>query len=166
MLGEGEAPISKPPPNTTNIITSSLPRRNSDTVYCPVRSQPGDMLDNFTMYLSIYIPTFLGPVFSFCIFIISLPFSNICSEKLEDCSFLLNPGLVIIHLGSYYTHLLLSESLHLDEFNFLVVKYCAGFSHIVLVPFLVICTRSDIRLGARKTFNSSILCSQKKSDPG
>jgi len=166
MLGEGEPHVSKPPLNTTNSTIPSIPRRNSDMVYCPVRSQPGDMLDNITMYLSIYIPTILGPVVSFGIFIISLPFSNICSEKLESCSFLLIPGLIIIHLGTYFTHLLLSETLHLDEFHFLIVKYCAGFSHIMLVPFLVISTRKDIRMGVRKTFNSSVLCSQKKMDPG
>ena len=164
MIGESEPHISER--NETN-SSSSRPGRNSDMVYCPVRSKPGDNLDNLTMYLSIYIPTFLGPVTSLVIFIVSFPFSGMCSDKGSSCcSFLLIPGLVIIHLTTYYTHLLLSEKLHLEEFNFLVVKYCVGFSHIMLVPSLVIVTRPDIRLGVRKTFNSSVLCSQKKVDPG
>ena len=165
MFGEGEPHISKPPPNTTD--SSGLPPgRNSDMVYCPVRSQPDDTLDNITMYLSIYIPTFLGPVISIFIFIISLPFSRVCSERgVSCCSFFLLPSLVIVHLATYYTHLLLSERLHLEEFNFLVVKYGIGFSHILIVPFLVITTRPDIRLGVRKTFKSSVLCAQEKGGP-
>ena len=165
MFGEPAPHISKPPPNVTD-GTASQPERNSDMVYCPVRSQPGDTLDNITMYLSIYISTFLGPVFSFFIFIISLPFSRVYSEPgFSFCSSLLIPSLVIVHLATYYTHLLLSERLHLEEFNFLVVKYGIGFSHILIVPFLVITTRPDIRLGVRKTFKSSVLCAQEKGGP-
>ena len=165
MFGEGEPHISKPLPNSTESSVAH-PGRNSDLVYCPVRSQPGDTLDNITMYLSVYIPTFLGPVVSIFIFIISIPFSRSCSERgISCCSCLLLPSLVIIHLSTYYTHLLLSERLHLEEFNFIVVKYGIGFSFIIIVPFLVIATRPDIRLGVRKTFKSSVLCAQKKVDP-
>ena len=162
MFGESEPHISKSPPNVTDSADTHL-ERNSDMVYCPVRSQPGDTLDNITMYLSIYIPTFFGPVISFSIFIISLPFSRVCSEPGSSfCSSLLIPSLVIVHLVTYYTHLLLSERLHLEEFNFHVVKYGIGFSHILIVPFLVITTRPDIRLGVRKTFKSSVLCAHEK----
>ena len=165
MFGEPAPHISKPPPNITD-STDSQPERNSDMVYCPVRSQPGDTLDNITMYLSIYIPTFLGPVISLFIFIISLPFSCVCSEPgFSFYSSLLIPSLVIVHLATQNTHLLLSERLHLEEFNFLVVKYGIGFSHILIVPFLVITTRPDIRLGVRKTFKSAVLCAQEKGGP-
>ena len=160
MIGEGEPHISEFLESRTN-SNISLPGRNSDMVYCPVRSKPGDSLDNLTVYLSIYIPTFLGPVITLFIFIISLPFSKHCPDTgLSCCSLLLIPSLVIVHLATYSTHLLLSENLHLQEFNFLVVKYCVGFSHILTVPFLVIVTRPNIRLGVRSTFKSSVLCVQ------
>jgi hypothetical protein len=165
MFGEAEPHISKATTNVTESFSLQT-RGNSDLVFCPVRSQPGDTLDNITMYLSIYIPTFLGPVISIFIFIISLPFSHICSDnKVSCCSCFLLPSLVIVHLATYYTHLLLSDRLHLEEFHFIVVKYGVGFSFIIIVPFLVIASRPDIRLGVRKTFKSSVLCAQKKVYP-
>ena len=133
--------------------------RNSDLVFCPVRSQPGDALNNTTMFLSVYFPTFLGPVLTFLIFLITLPCTTRYSRgEMSCCSLLFLPILVIIYLFSYYTHIKLGEGLNLEKFNFILVKYCAGFAFIIIIPIFIILTVPEIRLGVRKTFKSSVLC--------
>ena len=80
MFGEGE------PHQSINFTATTFPSNKSihvksDMVFCPVRSQPGDALDNITMFLSVYIPTFLGPVITFLIFLITFPCTNIISRE-------------------------------------------------------------------------------------
>ena len=133
--------------------------RNSDLVFCPVRSQPGDALNNTTMFLSVYFPTFLGPVLTFIIFLVTFPCTTRYSRgEMSCCSLLFLPILVIIYLFSYYTHIKLGEGLNLEKFNFILVKYCAGFAFIIIIPIFIILTVPEIRLGVRKTFKSSVLC--------
>ena len=150
MFGEGE------PHQSINFTATTFPSNKSihvktDMVFCPVRSQPGDALDNITMFLSVYIPTFLGPVITFLIFLVTFPCTNrISREEMSFCSFLLLPLLVIIHLSSYYIHLQLAEKLDLEELNFILVKYSAGFVYVIIVPILIIILNKELRSGVRK----------------
>ena len=168
MLGDVDGPsssatVTKPTYlNATEKDESAATGRNSDVVFCPIRPLPDDTLENITLYLSVYIPTVVGPLFSTVVLLFSLPFLRGCDRCMRNfCSKVLLPGLVLLHLGAYCTHLILVEKLPLEEFYFLVVKYCGGFAHIILVPLLVIATQKDIRNGVRKTFKSTVICKMK-----
>ena len=130
---------------------------NTDLTFCPVRSRPDNLLDQITLYLSVYIPTVLGPVTTFIIGVVCLPFSSGCrSRGLSPCSLLLLPGLVTIHISNYYINLVLADT-HENEFHYILVKYGLGFSFIILSPLLIIATQEEIRDGVKKTFKSSVL---------
>ena len=130
-----------------------------------LRSPPGDLFEKITVYLSIYIPTILGPVLTVILCIISLPFS--CKPSISSsascCSFLIIPILVLLHLSNYYINLFLSQTQE-NNFHFILIKYGLGFSFIILSPLLIIATQEDIRAGVKKTFKSSTLCAVKQQD--
>ena len=144
-----QTPTALPPPS--NLLTTDLS-------FCPVRAAPGDVLDEITIYLSIYIPTILGPLLTLVLCVLSLPFAQ-CRQTSSSCwsSFLL-PCLIFIHISNYYINLFLADSQD-NDFHFLLVKYGLGFSFIILSPLLIIATQDDIRIGVKKTFKSSVLCS-------
>lgn len=149
------------------VKTDPEPRLNTDLTFCPVRSAPGDLLDKITIYLSIYIPTILGPILTFLLCIISLPFTSRCvplSSSSSCCSSLLLPCLIILHLSNYYINLFLAETQD-NDFYFILIKYGLGFSFIILSPLLIIITQEDIRHGVKKTFKSSVLCALSSTDP-
>ena len=131
---------------------------NTDLTFCPVRSKPDNLLDKITVYLSIYIPTILGPFITFIIGLVCLPFSSGWrSRGISPCSLLLLPGLILIHLSNYYINLVLADT-HQNEFHYILVKYGLGFSFIILSPILIIATQKEIRIGVKKTFNGKVLC--------
>ena len=131
---------------------------NTDLTFCPVRSRPDNLLDQITLYLSVYIPTVLGPVTTFIIGVVCLPFSSGCrSRGLSPCSLLLLPGLVTIHISNYYINLVLADT-HENEFHYILVKYGLGFSFIILSPLLIIATQEEIRDGVKTTFHGRVLC--------
>ena len=142
--------------------TSSL---NTDLTFCPVRSKPENLLDQITLYLSIYIPTILGPFTTFIIGLVCLPFSTRCrSRGISPCSLLLLPGLVLIHISNYYINLVFADT-HKNEFHYILVKYGLGFSFIILSPLLIMATQEEIRVGVKKTFKASVLFAvQTKED--
>ena len=142
-------------------------------MYCPVRTPPGDSLDTATLWLSVILPTTLGPVLSFLLWLLTLPCTWRDRTRPQGCgSCLLLPLLIIVHLVTYATHLDLSERLQLEEYHYLVVKYVIilmvslhhlpryglGQGFIILIPFIIIACKSDLRQGMRKTFSSSVLC--------
>ena len=130
----------------------------SDLSFCTVRAAPGDTLDTVTIYLSLYMPTVLGPVLTLLLCLLSLPFSSSCLPASSSCcSSLLLPCLILLHISNYYINLFLADTQHTD-FHFLLVKYGAGFSFIILSPLLIIAAENDIRLGVKKTFNGTKLC--------
>ena len=145
--------------------TSLKSGRNSDVVYCPIRTKPDDILNSVAVYFSIYLPTLLGPVITFMIFIVTFSFVRKCPAwKVSSSSNLLLPLLIIVHLTTYSTHLLISEILQLKEFSFLLVKYCAGFAHIILVPIIAIITKKDIREGVIYTFRGQLIWPQNEGN--
>ena len=144
-------------PQSTNTL-------NTDLTFCPVRSKPENLLDKITLYLSIYIPTILGPIVTFIIGVVCLPFSSRCrSLGISPCSLLLLPGLILIHLSNYYINLVLADTQE-NEFHYILVKYGLGFSFIILSPLLIIATREEIRIGVKKTFKSSVLFAVQNKD--
>ena len=50
-----------------------------------------------------------------------------------------------------------------DDFHFILIKYGFGFSFIILSPILIIATQKEIRLGVKKTFKGTVLCTVKKT---
>ena len=131
---------------------------SSDISFCPIISEADNLLDKITVYLSIYIPTILGPFITFVIGVVCLPFSSGWrSRGISPCSLLLLPGLILIHLSNYYINLVLAHT-HQNEFHYILVKYGLGFSFIILSPLLVIATQKDIRIGVKKTFHGRVLC--------
>ena len=133
----------------------------SDISFCLIRSPQHDP-DNITIYLSLYLPTVLGPVLTLLLCLLSLPFSSSCLPASSSCcSSLLLPCLILLHISNYYINLFLADTQHSD-FHFLLVKYGAGFSFIILSPLLIIAAENDIRLGVKKTFKSSVLCAMSK----
>ena len=141
---------------TFNPQSTSL---NTDLTFCPVRSKPENLLDQITLYLSIYIPTLLGPITTFIIGLLCLPFSSRCrSRGISPCSLLLLPGLVLIHISNYYINLVFADT-HKNEFHYILVKYGLGFSFIILSPLLIMATQAEIRIGVKKTFKRSVLFS-------
>ena len=130
---------------------------SSDVSFCPIISKADNLLDKITLYLSIYIPTILGPFITFIIGVVCLPFSSGWrSRGISPCSLLLLPGLILIHLSNYYINLVLADT-HQNEFHYILVKYGLGFSFIILSPILIIATQKEIRIGVKKTFKSSVL---------
>ena len=94
---------------------------------------------------------------------LTLPCTFASRARLTCGSCLLLPLLVLLHLATYATHLLLAErAAHLSEFNYLVVKYGLGQSFIIFVPFAVIACKPDLRQGMVTTFSSSVLCPVQK----
>ena len=137
---------------------------SSDISFCPIISEADNLLDKITVYLSIYIPTILGPFITFVIGVVCLPFSSGWrSRGISPCSLLLLPGLILIHLSNYYINLVLAHT-HQNEFHYILVKYGLGFSFIILSPLLVIATQKDIRIGVKKTFKSSVLFAVQKKN--
>ena len=147
---------AKTPPSHSSLL-------KSDLSFCPVRAAPGDLLDRITIYLSIYIPTILGPLLTLLLCVLSLPLAK-CRQNSSSCwsSFLL-PCLIFLHISNYYINLFLADSQD-NDFHFLLVKYGLGFSFIILSPLLIIATQDDIRVGVKKTFKSSVLCSVSSAD--
>ena len=146
------------PPRRTLEPDSSMAGLKSDLSFCTVRAAPGDTLDTVTIYLSLYLPTVLGPVLTLLLCLLSLPFPSSCLPASSSCcSSLLLPCLILLHISNYYINLFLADTQHTD-FHFLLVKYGAGFSFIILSPLLIIAAENDIRLGVKKTFNGSKLC--------
>ena len=137
----------------------------TDVSFCPIISSPDNLLDRITLYLSIYIPTILGPFTTFIIGLVCLPFSSRCrSGGISLCSLLLLPGLVLIHISNYYINLVFADT-HKNEFHYILVKYGLGFSFIILSPLLIMATQEDIRAGVKRTFKSSVLFAvQTKED--
>ena len=131
---------------------------SSDISFCVIRSP----LETITIYLSIYIPTILGPLLTLLLCVVSLPFAQ-CRQTSSSCwsSFLL-PCLIFLHISNYYISLFLADSQE-NDFHFLLVKYGLGFSFIILSPLLIIATRDDIRLGVKKTFKGTIMCKVKEN---
>ena len=156
LFGRSPEPTAAIPPSSMNLL-------KSDMSFCPMRASPGDVLDSVTIYLSIYIPTILGPLLTLLLFVVSLPFAQ-CRHTSSSCwsSFLL-PCLIFLHISNYYISLFLADSQD-NDFHFLLVKYGLGFSFIILSPLLIIATQDDIRLGVKKTFKSSVLCSVSAPD--
>ena len=150
------------PPRRTLEPDPSMAGLQSDLSFCTVRAAPGDTLDTVTIYLSLYIPTVLGPVLTLLLCLLSLPFSSSCLPASSSCcSSLLLPCLILLHISNYYINLFLADTQHSD-FHFLLVKYGAGFSFIILSPLLIIAAENDIRLGVKKTLKSSVLCAMSK----
>ena len=148
---------------TTATLPSSLNLFKSDMSFCPMRATPGDVLDSVTIYLSIYIPTILGPLLTLILCVVSLPFAQ-CRQNSSSCwSTILLPCLIFLHISNYYISLFLADSQD-NDFHFLLVKYGMGFSFIILSPLLIIATQDDIRFGVKKTFKSSVLCSVSAPD--
>ena len=138
----------------------------SDLSFCPVRSAPGDVLDRITIYLSIYIPTILGPLLTLLLCVVSLPFAQCrqSSSSPSSCwSSALLPCLIFLHISNYYINLFLADSQESD-FHFLLVKYGLGFSFIILSPLLIIATQDDIRVGVKKTFKGTVMCKIKENN--
>jgi len=95
--------------------------------------------------------------------VLTLPCTFASRARLTCGSCLLLPLLVLLHLATYATHLLLAErAAHLSEFNYLVVKYGIGQSFIIFVPFTVIACKPDLREGMVTTFSSAVLCPVQK----
>ena len=76
---------------------------------------------------------------------------------------MLIPCLTVLHLSNYYINLFLAERQD-DDFHFILVKYGLGFSFIILCPLLTIATQEEIRIGVKKTFKGTVLCTIKKTD--
>ena len=127
-------------------------------MYCPVRSLPGDGLDTATLWLSMLLPTLLGPLLSLLLLLLTLPCSWGWRHPPSCSSCLLLPLLSLLHLATYYTHLLLSERLELEEFHYLLVKYGLGQGFVLLTPALVLVCSPQLRKGVRTTFRSAVLC--------
>ena len=91
--------------------------------------------------------------------VLTLPCTFAARTKMNCGSCLLLPLLILLHLTTYATHLLLAErAAHLSEFNYLVIKYGLGQSFIIFVPFTMIACKSDLRDGVVTTFSSAVLC--------
>ena len=148
---------------TTATLPSSLNLFKSDMNFCPIRATAGDILDSVTIYLSIYIPTILGPLLTLILCVVSLPFAQCRQTSSSCCSTFLLPCLIFLHISNYYISLFLADSQD-NDFHFLLVKYGLGFSFIILSPLLIIATQDDIRFGVKKTFKSSVLCSVSAPD--
>ena len=132
-------------------------KASSDISFCPIISKSDNLLDKITLYLSIYIPTILGPFITFIIGVVCLPFSSgLRSRGISPCSLILLPGLILIHLSNYYINLVFADTQQ-NEFHYILVKYGLGFSFIILSPLLILCCNSEIRIGVKKTFKSSVL---------
>ena len=145
------------PPDLIKTFNPQPTTLNTDLTFCPVRSRPDNLLDKITLYLSIYIPTILGPFITFIIGVVCLPFSSGWrSRGISPCSVLLLPGLILIHLSNYYINLVFADT-HQNEFHYILVKYGLGFSFIILSPLLIIATQEQIRIGVKKTFKSTVL---------
>ena len=115
-------------------------------------------MDRITLYLSIYIPTILGPFITFIIGVVCLPFSSGWrSRGISPCSVLLLPGLILLHLSNYYINLVFADTQQ-NEFHYILVKYGLGFSFIILSPLLIIATQEQIRIGVKNTFQGRVLC--------
>ena len=132
---------------------------SSDISFCVIRSPR----ETITIYLSIYIPTILGPLLTLLLCVVSLPFAK-CRQTSSSCwSPFLLPCLILLHISNYYINLFLADSQD-NDFHFLLVKYGLGFSFVILSPLLIIATQDDIRVGVKKTFKSSVLCSVSVED--
>ena len=155
LFGQSPEPTAATPPSSLNLF-------KSDMSFCPMRAAPGNMLNSVTIYLSIYIPTILGPLLTLLLCVVSLPFAQ-CRQNSSSCwsSFLL-PCLIFLHISNYYISLFLANSQD-NDFHFLLVKYGLGFSFIILSPLLIIATQDDIRFGVRKTFKGTIMCKVKEN---
>ena len=137
---------------------------SSDISFCVIRSP----LETITIYLSIYIPTILGPLLTLLLCVLSLPLAK-CRQPVStnssssSCwsSFLL-PCLIFLHISNYYINLFLAASQE-NDFHFLLVKYGLGFSFIILSPLLIIATQDDIRVGVKKTFKGTVMCQVKEN---
>ena len=70
---------------------------------------------------------------------------------------MLLPGLIFLHISNYYINLFFAKTQE-NDFYFILIKYGLGFSFIIFSPLLIIATQEDIRLGVKKTFKSSVLC--------
>ena len=136
---------------------------SSDISFCVIRSP----LETITIYLSLYIPTILGPLLTLILCVVSLPFTQ-CGQifstntfSLSFWSFFLLPCLICLHISNYYISLILADSQD-NDFHFLLVKYGLGFSFIILSPLLIIATQDDIRVGVKKTFKGTVMCKVKE----
>ena len=133
-------------------------KASSDISFCPIISKSDNLLDKITLYLSVYIPTILGPLITFIIGVVCLPFSSGWrSRGISPCSLILLPGLILIHLSNYYINLVFADTQQ-NEFHYILVKYGLGFSFIILSPLLILCCNSEIRIGVKKTFHGRVLC--------
>ena len=161
MFGGGSVP-QRPTVQSPAMIELE-PRLNTDLTFCPVRAAPGDTLDKVTIYLSIYIPVLLGPILTLALCIISLPFSSHCLPSSSSCcSAMLLPALILLHVSNYYINLFLADTQH-NDFYYILIKYGLGFSFIIISPLLIIITQEDIRLGVKKTFRSTVICTATPS---
>ena len=146
------------PPDLIKTFNPQPTTLNTDLTFCPVRSKPDNLLDRITLYLSIYIPTILGPFITFIIGVVCLPFSSGWrSRGISPCSVLLLPGLILLHLSNYYINLVFADTQQ-NEFHYILVKYGLGFSFIILSPLLIIATQEQIRIGVKNTFQGRVLC--------
>ena len=86
------------PPRRTLELDPSMAGLKSDLSFCTVRAAPGDTLDTVTIYLSLYLPTVLGPVLTLLLCLLSLPFSSSC----------LPASFMKVHL-QYFRHISVSD---------------------------------------------------------
>ncbi|XP_023347187.1 uncharacterized protein LOC111715979 [Eurytemora carolleeae] len=120
---------------------------------CNIKSGLNDFLDYISLVVCLVLPTILGP---FLLLVLSPFFVFQKARGVPSLRLLI--WLSLIYIISYSFHLVISESLEVHGFVFLVLKNLVGFLFLVAAPIIIIILQDDIRGGLRPLFQSKIIC--------
>lgn len=73
-------------------------------------------------------------------------------------------GFTLAFVSTYPLHMYVAEVYLLDNFAFLLTKYCAGFLFVLFVPLITLALEKEIRRGIRSVFGSAVLCLQDMAE--
>ena len=91
---------------------------------------------------------------------IRIPSTDHAAEEDPDNSWGLIVGSTLAFVTTYPLHMYVAEVYLLDNFTFLLIKYCVGFLYVIIVPVVTLCLEKEIRRGIGSVFGSAVLCLQ------